>query len=112
MVSHKDKKTVEIIKDEFKASYYPIQRSGLRKRTGKGREQNIAKAKKNRGKTNCWSTFYSNCSTAGLFKETLCLKINFLFSEQAARLSHLFQHLQIPQLFLTRRSPPPPPLAS
>ena len=60
----------ERIKDEFKASYYTIQRSGLRKRTGQGRQQQIVKAKKNRDKTTCWSTVYSNFSAAGLFKET------------------------------------------
>ena len=66
----KTRKLWESIKYEFKAYYYTIQRSGLRKRAGQGRHQQIAKAKKNRDKTTCWSTVYRNCSAAGLFKET------------------------------------------
>ena len=50
MGSHKDKKLLESIKDEFKASYYTIKRSGLRKREGHGLQQHIVKAKKNRDK--------------------------------------------------------------
>ena len=66
----KTRKLWERIKDEFKASYYTIKRSGLRKRSGQGRQKQIAKAKKNRDKNTCWSTFYRNFSAAGLFKET------------------------------------------
>ena len=66
----KTRKLWESIKDEFKASYYTIQRSGLRERAGQGQQKQIAKAKRNIDKTTCWSTVYSNCSAAGLFKET------------------------------------------
>ena len=64
------RKLWEIIKDEFKESYYTIQSSGLRKRAGQVRQKQIVKAKKNRHKKTCWSTVYRNCSAAGLFKET------------------------------------------
>ena len=66
----KTRKLWESIKDEFKASYYKVQRTGLRKRSGQGRQQQIAKANDNRGKNTCWYTVYINCSAAGLFKET------------------------------------------
>ena len=55
------RKPWERIKDEFKAYYYTIQRSGLIKRSGQGRHQQIAKAKKKRDKTTCCSTVYINC---------------------------------------------------
>ena len=55
-------------KNEFKASYYTIQRSGLTKR-GQGHQQ-VAKKKENRDTTICWSAVYSNCSAAGVLKGT------------------------------------------
>ena len=67
----KTRKLWDSIKNEFKASYYTIQRSsrsGVTTR-GQGRQQ-VAKKRKNRDTTTCWSTIYSNCSAAGIFKGT------------------------------------------
>lgn len=67
----KTRKLWDSIKNDFKASYYTIQRSGRSGLTtrGQGRQQ-VAKKRKNRDTTTCWSTVYSNCSAAGIFKGT------------------------------------------